>query len=778
MSSEPSLLDVELLIKALDSRVRSEKTRASEALIKKQVYPVLISDINVFFEKILKPIVKNISNDTERVREHCILCTGEYMKQIGNKNLNVALNLVMSTLFERLKPGVEPAEHIKLIALKLILDLISMVSTESNQQNCDDFVLPMIHVLKSSFGSNDADMKKISCQVLNELIEKSTKKAIQPLGGLLMRSILPNCVHRHNEIRKISLKTLCNLLIITGYYDDIINIDAVLQRLVNDRNSGVRKEVINFCREILVRHPMKHVVHYPLIIHLLYFVAPLVPKRKVYNEILIKNDPQTDEALMSFDALVQIGKEYENNNDFNLQYFNETFDETGRKIPKGLIKIIQDIFPKLMNHLIPMISDWTETKRIIGYESMRTLLHLSFGYEIEYIPQIIHEVLISLHDFKEESEMILQIISIMASNIESKEIISILVPKLKANDSKKEILLILTTIIINGKISDNELLTIFDAILSVESDLIEESIDYLTQILLSMINKSKSFVNTKTIPLLKLTINICEKSNAINIFTKFYPIPISEIVSENIKEFLELKDLSPSFLKILFNFASAESILLNQKKINSLLLNLYPNYPDEISQILQDLSMKKALKDLDEEFIQITTNKESIHMIKCLMENDSYNKNALDSKKSIILNVISESLKSKQTADRIDSLETIKLFLQKIKFDEEQFKLIYSKLLEGLKDNCNSIVILSSSILATFLIDYQSYKGIDDYFNEICITIDDEDESIRKSISSLLKKLCSIDKWKETITSILNTQNNYHVEAKEECKNIVSAFSK
>ena len=160
------------------------------------------------------------------------------------------------------------------------------------------------------------------------------------------------------------------------------------------------------------------------------------------------------------------------------------------------------------------------------------------------------------------------------------------------------------------------------------------------------------------------------------------------------------------------------------------------------------------------------------------MENDSYNKNDLDSNKSIILNVISESLKSKQTADRIDSLETIKLFLQKIKFDEEQFKLIYSKLLEGLKDNCNSIVILSSSILATFLIDYQSYKGIDDYFNEICITIDDEDESIRKSISSLLKKLCSIDKWKETITSILNTQNNYHVEAKEECKNIVSAFSK
>lgn len=778
MSSDLSLSEVERLISALGSRVRSEKTRAAAALARAQVYPRLIPDIDEFFAKVLRPVAAGVASDTERVREHCMQCVAAFLRQIGDERLSDTIALVLPPLIERLRPGAEPAEHLQRVAIDAIRALVALVTPASTPQSCDGFVVQMVQALKSGLESGDAEMKKASCSLLNELMSKTTRKAALPLGGLLMRSVLVNCTHRHNEVRKVALGTLCNLVIVTGYYDDIESIDAALQKLVNDRNSGVRKEVINFCREMLVKHPMKHVVYFPLVVPLLYFVAPLVPKRKVLNEISVENDVQTDEALMSYNAIVEIGNVYEKNNDvMDLEFCNEMFDESGRKVPKGFIRITQKIFSNLMNYLIPMISDWTETKRIIGYESLRALLHISYGYEVKFVPQIIHEILISLHDFKEETEMILQIVSIMAANVPSKEIIDILVPKI-INNCKKEIILVLATTIINGKLDIDELNKVLNAIISVESYLIEENIDFLTQLILSMISKDEDFVQANIIQLLRITLSICEKTDSLNIFKKYYQKPISEIIDNNFQKLIDLNNLTPSILEIILNNSSQKEILSNQDKIISLLLKFYDNFPNKTSQIIQYLSLKKSLKGLNDEFIQKTTNPESINMVKCLVENDSYEKNSLVSNIDLIFNIISESIKSKQTIERQTAFETIKILSQNIKFNEKQFKLIYNELLEGLKDHCNEIRILSLSIFETLLIEYQSLECIEDNFNEICLTIDDENELIRKSTSSLLQKLCSVEKWKEIIISILKHQQNYHKEAEKECNIIISIYSK
>ncbi|KAH0789501.1 SMI1/KNR4 family protein [Histomonas meleagridis] len=574
-----ALHEVERLIKQLDNKIRSQKIRASEQLIEKKIYPNLISDPGIFLQNIITPILIHFSDDTENVRENCVLCITSYLKQLGNTNLIDTLTYVLPPLLARLKSDVEPAEQIQLRSMKLLLNLIDLVSPASYPSSWDNFVIPMEPVLRFSFKSNDAKMKRISCQVLDSVIKKSSSQSIQPLGGLLMKVILPNCVHRHNEVRKCSLRTLAKLLIASGYYEDIDKVFEVLQKLIEDHNDSVRKEIIHFCRKILVKHPMRHVMYHPLMIPLFYYVTPIVPKRPIFIDTPIKNDESTEEATLAFDALVAIGKQHEEDKEddmkIELQYFeNEKFDETGREIPRGLVHIIQDLFPKWMNYLVPMISDWTETKRMFSYLSMRSILHISFGYSTRYVPQIIRSTSISLRDFKNEYELSLQLIAILSSNVPASDIISILVPQL-TNDGPKQILMILTTTIINSKPTYDDLITILNTLKTAGTYQAIESIDYLTQLIISMIRKSENFVDNNSVSLLYIIFKICENSDAMKYFMNSFSRPISEIISNNFTELLKTIELTPSYVYILLDNTPTDAILGSIKEVEHILLKIF-----------------------------------------------------------------------------------------------------------------------------------------------------------------------------------------------------------
>jgi hypothetical protein len=75
-----------------------------------------------------------------------------------------------------------------------------------------------------------------------------------------MKALLPNCQHRHNEVRRASLLTLGRVLVASGSNDETDKIHEVLPKLVYDKNAAVRRATIELLRMMLVDHPMRHVM--------------------------------------------------------------------------------------------------------------------------------------------------------------------------------------------------------------------------------------------------------------------------------------------------------------------------------------------------------------------------------------------------------------------------------------------------------------------------------------------------------------------------------------
>lgn len=776
------LHEVERLIKQLDNTVRSQKISAAEKLSKITVYPTLISESGVFLNTIMTPILHHFRNDTERVRENVVICATNYVNQLGKTNLIDTLTYVLPPLFARLKENVEPAEHIRILLMKLLLLLLSLVGPDSYPSTWDNFVEPMEETLRTSFKAQDAEMKKISCDVLDALIKKTSDPAFTPLGAPLVKAILPNCGHRHSETRKRVIHSLSKLLVHSGYYEDIEKVYEVIQRLTDDRTAAVRKEVIAFCRRMLVKHPMRHVMYHPLMLPLFYYMSPLIPRRPIYSDVEVKQDKVTDEATLSYDAAVAIGKQHEEDKEkdmqIELQYFDgEEFDSKGRVIPRGLTHIVQDLFPKWMNQLLPMLSDWTAPKRKYAYATMRSILHCAFGYSTRYIPQITRAITISLRDFKEEADDSLQVAAVLASNVSAGDLIPVLLPSLTP-DGPRETLMVLATTTLNDQPNDGELGTILEGLQEANSFEAIESADSLVQLLLSMIKRSDEFVQVNAVSLLNIIFRISEKTNAMKYFSTAFKIPISQLVADHLEQLLKSYEPTPVYLRNLLTSAPAKNVLLCQDAVSRAFLRIFDRYPTDCTILLADLSKIGAFQNLPLSFLRevVKSTKESMIMIREMLICDAITTVLVKVSDDLILNAILISLKSENDNEREEAIETMKIFENKNEITDSKFDETFDLMIDRLKDHIPHIRIAASLIIANLITKHPQQSIIDGKLSEIVLSIDDESEDIRNAIHDLILSISKSDRLKPNLLDILKKQQNYHPEAEDLCKEIIAAL--
>lgn len=782
-TNSSQLHEVERLIKQLDNTVRSRKKAAAEKLTKITVYPTLVSESGVFLNTIMTPILYHFGNDTENVRENVVICATNYVNQLNKTNLIDTLTYVLPPLFARLRENVEPAEHIRLLLMKLLLTLLDQVGPDSYPSTWDEFIPPMEETLKVSFKAQDPEMKLISCKVLCAMIKKSSDPALAPLGAPLSKALLPNCVHHQKEIRKNVLYALSKLLVHTGYSEEIEKVYEVIQRLTDDRSLPVRKEVIAFCRRMLVKHPMRHVMYHPLMLPLFFYLAPLIPRRPIYSDVEIEQDKVTDEATLAFDAAVAIGKQHEEDKEkdmqIELQYFDgEEFDKNGRTIPRGLTHIVQDLFPKWMNQLLPMLSDWTAPKRKYAYATMRSVLHTAFGYSTRYIPQITHAVAISLRDFKEEAKDSLQVVAVLASNVSASDIITVLLPHLTP-DGPRQVLMILATTTLNDNPNDGELGTILQGLQEANCSEAIESADSLVQLLLSMIHRSEEFVLVNAVSILNMAFKISEKTNALEYFKKAFKVPFSQMIADHLEQLLNTYEATPVYLRNLLTEAPSENVLLNQEAVSRAFLKTYQRNPTEITILISDLARKNCFQHLPLSFAKevVKPTKEAMIMIKELLITNGFDTNLVKASEDLILDAILQSMKSEDEQERLEAIEAMKVFESKNEISSTKFADAFVCLLDRLKENNPQIRITASIIIASLIIKHQDEESlINEKLPEIVLSIDDKSEEIRNAVKELIINVAKAEKFKSVLLEILKKQQNYHQEAEELCKQIISVL--
>ena len=158
MSTALPLHEVQRLIKQLDNPIRSAKNRSVKQLVSVSVYPSLISSVGDFVQEVFLPILNHVSNDSECVRENCVVIINKYVSELGEENLKEIFGCTLCKLTERLRSEeTEPSEQVRLSILKLILNILNIIPENSEEIKIDDFCEGLISSISLALKSADME---------------------------------------------------------------------------------------------------------------------------------------------------------------------------------------------------------------------------------------------------------------------------------------------------------------------------------------------------------------------------------------------------------------------------------------------------------------------------------------------------------------------------------------------------------------------------------------------------------------------------------------------
>jgi hypothetical protein len=777
------LHEAERLLSGLDSKARSAKVKAATNLSTIAVYPDLITESGQFLQTFMTPVLLHFGDDTEKVRELCVALCHRYVQALHTTNFIDTLTYVIPPIYARLKDGGEPTEHIRLALMSLLLELIGYCGPDSFPASWDQFVPPMEPLLKFGFKAADAEMIKKTCQVVDAVLSKISEGVFHPYGGVLVKAILPNCSHRHNEVRRVSLMTLGRVLVASQYYDEIDDIQQVVVKLAFDNTAAVRRAVIDFLRLMLVEHAMRHVMYHPLLLTLCYFMAPLVPLRPIYSGVQPKKLKESAElAEMAFSVATDIGRQHEEDkhDDFRkeLQYFEEERFDDQRSIPRGLTHIIQDVFSKWMDRRLPMLSDWTENARRFSYLAMRSILHVALAYSTRYVPQIIRGLTVSLRDFPKEADDSLQVAAVLASNVPASEIITMLLPQL-TNDGPPNTVLLLATTTLNDNPNDGELGTILDGLGEAGTYETRVARDSLVQLLLSMIKRSADFADINAVNLISMILKISEHSDVLDAFQDAFGRPLGLVFADHMELVLRGAQFSVGCLKSIVKVTPPDALLNCQRDVCNFIAKQFSSAVAELSPIIMDLATNGSFQNLPADFIDFLVQNRNCPaaVFAKLIETNSLDSSLYGDKTHSLLAGILETMSRPTPEERLVAMGAIKTYEAKSNLPVTEFDNLYPALLERLKDHMVEIRVIASEVLASYLPKAESAAAaVIERLKEIVVSIDDENLTIRTAVANLCRILSKVDAYRPAIIELLQTQKNYHSEATAICETLLTEF--
>ena len=786
------LHEVERLIKQLENPVRSAKARAARNLEGVPVFPSLIESADQFLHEVVTPILIHFSSDTEQVRQSCVNIIDSYVDQLGPANLHETLNYVLPPLFDRLKSEeIEPAEEIRLSLMNLLLKLVKSVGKDTVPDHIDaKRCIDMANPLCVAFKTKNADMKKVGCTVLNALMDRCTEESLAEIAPQLITALIPNCVHRHNEVRKVTVQTLARLYSLSSVTDDIEKVADLCQRLTDDSNVAVRKSVIGFCEMLLTEHKQRDKMYFPMIIPLLACVMPLVPVRKIDVEVEPVQEKMNDEPSIAFEALTHIGKVYEKDHELAETESSNMFDDK-RVICVGLGEIIKENYGKLMDKLLPMIVDWTDQCKKYGFAALRSTVQLGKDLAARHIPQIFLKMSQSLHDQRNDEQNALQVAAIVSSFVDGKEIVDFLLPKVKT-DGPKDIVMLLSVVMTNSPVTDEVLLQILNHFMTVKVYKALDCIEPLVQLLLAILTRSIDFANANATAVLIFILKLCEKTDALKCFVNSFGRPISDVFAENMEALLRSSEKTPEYLTHLLLTSPVEAVSANQQIACEAIMHCLDGDHEAkhtTEKLIVTLAERKAFHHISADFVgkviddmvwspgkeKVPYREAATLAMAAMIRNESIDDEMLAGDVDKILPVILSSYDD-TWADcvRIAGTQAMREYVARSTNCDQQFDKIYPAIKERLDDHILDIRVQSAAILAMYLVKCTSNDTIPSKWNEIIIFIDDDAEAMRNAIANFCRTVSKVPQWKDDITKTLSEQKNFHEESNELCKSLVA----
>jgi len=787
--AEVTLHRINELLTLLNSKIKSERIKSATSLQDVKIFPQLVNNIDELLNKYIVQIISHLDDESDAVREKSAKVLGNFLKQIGIQSLDAQLITVMPSLYQRLLK--EPVEEVSVLLIEIVLYFVELIGPDTFPASWDNYSEMTFSILSHTFKASDPRMKVLSSSVLIKMSSKCVGYSLKPLAGKLILSIIPNLKHRQQDVRKSSLAALAELYALTHTEDHTDKVFEIIQKLSDDRAQVVRLAVIGFCETLLTKHDIRHVFYSPFCLPLLFSIYPIVPPRPVFEGETLPKIEETLESKAAYDSLVKIGLQHEKDKaeDYRneLQYTDTIMFDNEREISHGLKHIIQDMFVKFMDNLLPMLSDWTEQTRLFGFRSIISLLYMVKEYSTRYAPQILTALATSIRDIRGDNDIAMRCAAMLSSNVPGIDLVMFLAPRL-TNEGPKEIVMLITACLTNSTFNDGELATIMTAFNNNRVYEAINSLDYLAQAVLAMIARSVEFREINTHSILTIILRICEKADALHHFENCFDRPLATVFSEQMSTLLTVGDKTPKFLSHLLLTVPSESVMMNIGHVNQSLCMALESETESktaIYQLVSNLCKKGSLSEIDDPLLEKLISdiawragKEYVPLREAatialgdVIEYGALSVEVLDANIEKVLPMILSSLDdSWSDVVRVAGAVTAKKFLIKSTSSFLKFDDVYAGIRQRLDDHLISIRIMAAECFGIFLPKCRSIEIVPSKWKELLLFIDDENPEIREAIYQMIVVIGkAVPEWKESLSSTISEMNpnNYHKEATE-----------
>ena len=194
-------------INCLGEENKMARRRALESIKKDTVErkpPLSASELKSLFSDLLKPLLKEFSDPTERCREISVDMVKKFLSLVPSPE--DSLPYIMPVLVQRLgQPEiVEPSEELRLQVVELLNQIIES-SGKKNSVYIDD----IIKILQRTIVDPYSEVKKLSCYCASNLA-KAVPEYFHAQSESLIKPLLLSISHQHAKVRTIVIQTIGN----------------------------------------------------------------------------------------------------------------------------------------------------------------------------------------------------------------------------------------------------------------------------------------------------------------------------------------------------------------------------------------------------------------------------------------------------------------------------------------------------------------------------------------------------------------------------------------
>ena len=147
-------------------------------------------------------LLRGLADGVEKVREKCATLVSELVAKLPSLDAGV-LKSLMPALVKAVgtHPVEEPSEEIRFLLVTLAHDAV-----KKSRSAMTDFIPDLVAVLTVSLADQFHDVKKACCSTIESLVAHDVpEEVISKHAVKLLRAVLPNCGHRHSQVRLASL---------------------------------------------------------------------------------------------------------------------------------------------------------------------------------------------------------------------------------------------------------------------------------------------------------------------------------------------------------------------------------------------------------------------------------------------------------------------------------------------------------------------------------------------------------------------------------------------